>query len=205
MARERGDAVKDDPGPDMGDRGERVDLVEPAPAPAPVTEDGGSEVIVSAGAEKRPTEATELLRAEAGRVEANMVTMERAGAEQITAERVIMTNSGARTVDARSAQVDRSGILGLRSEKAVLSNSTAVGVATGEARIVRGSTFLLKAEAATIEGNARIAIYAGPPSDAIHPLVDARGAAVFGAAAGAVLVVLGAIMRRMFRRIEGKG
>jgi hypothetical protein len=189
----------------MSDRGETADLVEPAPVPRPSTEDGGAEVIVSAGAERRPTEATELLRAEAGRVEANMVTMERAGAEQVTAERVIMSNSGARTVDARSAQIERSGILGLRSEKAVLANSTAIGVATGEARIVRGSTLLLKADVATIEGDARIAIYAGPPSDAIHPLVDARGAAAFGAAVGIVLVVLGAIVRGIFRRIGGKG
>ena len=96
-----------------------------------------SEVIVSAGPENRPTLATEILRAEAGDVNATTVTMDRAGAEQVTAERVVMTNSGARTVEARSAQVDRSGILAVRSDKAVFSNSTAIAIATDEARIVR--------------------------------------------------------------------
>ena len=158
-----------------------------------------SEIIVSAGPENRPTPATELLRAEAGDVHAGTVTMDRAGAEQVTAERVVMTNSGARTVDARSAQVDRSGILAVRGEKAVFYNSTAIAVATDEARIVRGRILLLKADRATIEGDARIGVYAGPASDAVRPLVDMRGAAAFGAALGAVLLVLGAGLRRIFR------
>ena len=105
-----------------------------------------SEVIVGAGPENRPTVATELLRAEAGDVQATTVTMDRAGAEQVTAERVVMTNSGARTVEARSAQVDRSGILAVRSEKAVFSNSTAIAIATEEARIVRSRVLMLKAD-----------------------------------------------------------
>src|SRR5437763_13964376 len=74
---------------------------------SPVT----SGVVGKAGPENRPAAATELLRIEAGDVNAGTVTMERAGAEQVTAQRVVMTNSGARTVAARSVQIDRSGIL----------------------------------------------------------------------------------------------
>lgn len=158
-----------------------------------------SEVIISAGPENRPTATTELLRAEAGDVQAGTIAMERAGAEQVTAERVVMTNSGARTIDARSAQVDRSGVLAVRSEKAVFYNSTAIAVATDEARIVRGRVLLLKADRATIEGDARIAVLAGPASDTMRPLVDIRGAAAFGAGLGAMLLLAGSVLRRLFR------
>src|SRR5918995_5713391 len=158
-----------------------------------------SEVFVSAGPENRPTVATELLRAEAGNVDAAMVAMDRAGAELVTAERVVMTNSGARTVEARSAQVERSGILAVRSEKAVFSNSTAIAIATEEARIVRSRVVMLKADRATIEAGTRVAIYAGPADEKLRPLTDVRGAAAFGAGLGAVLLLLGPLLRRVLR------
>ena len=163
------------------------------------TESVASEVIVSAGPENRPTIATEILRAEAGDVQAATAAMERAGAEQVTAERVVMTNSGARTVEARSAQVDRSGILAVRSDKAVFSSSTAIAIATEEARIVRSRVFMLKADRATIEAGAKIAIYAGPAGGDVRPLADIRGAAAFGAGLGAALLLLGSLLRRVFR------
>jgi hypothetical protein len=158
-----------------------------------------SEVVVSAGPENRPTVATELLRAEAGDVQGGTIGMERAGAEQVTAERVVMTNSGARTIDARSAQVDRSGILAVRSDKAVFYNSTTVAVSTDEARIVRGRVLLLKADHAEIEGDVRIGVYAGTASESVRPLVDVRGAAAFGAGLGAALLLVGSLLRRLFR------
>ena len=159
----------------------------------------GSDVVVSAGPENHPTAATEVLRAEASDVQATTVTMERAGAEQVTAERVVMTNSGARSIEARSAQIDRSGILAARTEKAVFSNSTAIAMVTEEARIVRSRVFMLKAGRATIEPGAKVAIYAGPAGEETRPLVDVRGAAAFGAGLGAVLMLLGSLLRRLFR------
>lgn len=159
-----------------------------------------SNVSINTGPSNRPTPTTELLRAEAGDLRAERVSMERAGAEQVTAERVVMTNSGARTVEARSAQIDRSGVLAVRSEKAVFYNSTAVAVAVEEARIVRGTVLALKADQATIEGDAKIAVYAGPPAEGVQPLLDARGAAAFGAGLGAVLLFFGSLLRRAARR-----
>jgi hypothetical protein len=159
-----------------------------------------SDVTINTGPSNQPTPATELLRAEVSDLTAEQVSMERAGAEQVTAERVVMTNSGARTVEARSAQIDRSGVLMARSDKAVFYNSTAVAVAAEEARIVRGKVLALKAERATIEGDARIAVYAGPLDEGVRPLVDARGAAALGAGLGAVLLVLGSLLRRLVRR-----
>ena len=167
---------------------------------APSEETTASDVIVDAGPEHRPTAAKELLRAEAGDVRAETVNMERAGAEQVTGERVVMNNSGARTVEARSAQVDRSGILIVNSDKAVFANSTVVAAITDEARIVRSPVLLLKTDRVAVEGEARVAVYAGPADASVKPLVDARGAAMFGAAVGVVLFLCGAIARRIFRR-----
>ena len=158
-----------------------------------------SEVIVPIGPENHPEVATELLRAEAGDVRAQTVTMERAGAELVSADRVVMSNSGARTIDAKSAQVDRSGVLAVRSDKAVFYNSTAVAVAAEDVRLVRGMVLALKADQVTLEGEPKVAIYAGPASAGVRPLVDAGGALAFGAALGAMLAVVGAILRRMFR------
>lgn len=160
---------------------------------------GGYEVIVKSVPENRPTLATELLRSETGDVQADVVSMERAGAEQVTAQRAIITNSGARSIDARSAQIDRSGVLALNSEKAVFYNSSAVAVATGEVKIVRGRVLALKADEATIEGEAKIGIYAGPPSEHVRPVLDARGAAAFGAAFGVVVLFIGSLLRRVMR------
>ena len=182
-----------------GDSETGLSSVRPPSEDLATTDSVTSEVIVSAGPENRPTVATEILRAEAGDVQAAMVTMDRAGAEQVTAERIVMTNSGARTVEARSAQVDRSGVLAVRSEKAVFSNSTAIVVATEEARIVRSRVVMLKADRATIEAGTRVAIYAGPAGENLRPLADVRGAAAFGAGLGAVLLLLGPFLRRVLR------
>ena len=182
-----------------GDSEPGLSSVRPPAADVATTDSVVSEVIVSAGPENRPTVATEILRAEAGDVHATTVTMDRAGAERVTAERVVMTNSGARTVEARSAQVDRSGILAVRSDKAVFSNSTAIAIATEEARIVRSRVFILKADRATIESGAKVAIYAGPVDEKIQPLADVRAAAAFGAGLGVALLLLGSLLRRVFR------
>jgi hypothetical protein len=192
--------AREDTGTETHDRADAAfSAVGPAAEASAAAGSVTSEFIVSAGPENRPTVATEILRAEAGDVDATTVSMDRSGAEQVTAQRVVMTNSGARTVEARSAQVDRSGILAVQSDKAVFSNSTAIAIVTQEARIVRSRVFALKADQATIEAGARVAIYAGPADETIRPLVDSRGAAAFGAGLGLALVVLGSLLRRIFR------
>ena len=169
------------------------------PGDRSATADSTSEIVEKFGPENRPEAATELLRSEAGDVQGTTVTLERAGAENISAERVIMTNSGARTVDARSAQIDRSGILAVTSEKAVFYDSSAIAVAVEEARIVRSRVLMLKADRATVDGDAKIGIYVGPAGEGVRTFVDVRGAAAFGAACGAVLLLGGALVRRLFR------
>jgi hypothetical protein len=158
-----------------------------------------SDVILPTGPENIPTPATELLRAEAGDVHAQTVTMERAGAELVSAERVVMTNSGARTIDASSAQVDRSGVLAVQSDKAVFYNSTAVAVVAEEVRLVRGMVLALKADQTSVEGEVKVGVYAGPATAGVRPLVDASGAAAFGVAFGAAVALIGSLLRRIFR------
>jgi hypothetical protein len=92
----------------------------------------------------------------------------------------------------------------VKAEKSVFANSTAVGVISEETRIVRSPVLLLKTNDATIEGEARIGVYAGPADAAIRPLVDARGAAAFGAGAGMIVLLLGGIVRRLIGR-KGRG
>ena len=194
------DVGREDTGAEMHDSADATPSgARPTVEPSAMTGSVASEIIVSAGPENRPTVATEILRAEAGDVDSTTVSMDRAGAEQVTAERVVMTNSGARTVEARSAQVDRSGILTVRSDKAVFSNSTAIAIATDEARIVRSRVFALKADRATIEPGTKVAIYAGPADENMRPLADVRGAAAFGAGLAVVLLLLGSLLRRIFR------
>lgn len=158
-----------------------------------------AEILTNVGPSNTPTVATELLRGEAGDVEAQTVTMERSGAERVSAERVIMNNSGARSLEAKSAQVDRSGILLARSGKAVFANSSLIAAAVDEARIVRGRVFALKATNVTLEGDVKIGIYAGPSGEGVKPLLDLQGALAVGAGIGAALVVVGAALRRLVR------
>jgi hypothetical protein len=183
---------------DTGHEGEMT-IDETAAAQPRVESKGPPEALVKSGPENRPTLATELLGAEAGDVQAGVVAMERSGAEHVSGQRVVITNSGARSVDARSAQIDRSGVLALNAEKAVLYNSSAVAVAAEHVRLVRGRALMLKADHAAIEGDVRIGIYAGPVSETVRPLLDARGAAAFAASFGAVCVLLASLIRRAWR------
>jgi hypothetical protein len=57
----------------------------------------------------------------------------------------------------------------------------------------------MKANQVTLEGEPKVAIYAGPASASVKPLVDAGGALAFGAALGAALALIGAVLRRIFR------
>lgn len=144
---------------------------------------------------KAPLHAAELLRTDAGRVEATTVTMERSGAEQISAERVTMTQSGAKHMDARSAQLDRSGVVSLQAERAVMHDGSAVGIAADEVRLVKSAAFAVIAGEAHLESGARAFLVVGPTTGEGRPLIDGRGAAAFGAAFAVVVLVLRRLVR----------
>jgi hypothetical protein len=146
---------------------------------------------------KTPTPASELLRSDAGDVEATTVTMDRSGAEQVTAERVVMTKSGARTVEARSVQMDDSGAMSVQAEQAVLQSGSALAIIAEEARVVNSKVGVVSAGTATFEPGSRIVLFAGNAEGEVRTVVDAAGAAAFGAALGVVLLLLGRLIRRL--------
>ncbi len=155
--------------------------------------------LLNLGPTKRPTPVAEVLSADAGNVEATNVSMERSGAENIKAERLTMSYSGAKSIDARSAQLESSGVVSLQADHAVLHNSAAISVTARDVRLVKGRTVLLRADSATIDEGARVLIYAGPSSAMMRPTLDAAGAAAAGAGVGLVFLLIGAMMRRLFR------
>ena len=155
--------------------------------------------LLNLGPTKRPTPVAEVLSADAGNVEATTVSMERSGAENIKAERLTMSYSGANRIDARSAQLDSSGVVSLQADHAVLHDSAAFSVTARDVRLVKGRTVLLRADSATIDEGARVLIYAGPSSATMRPVLDAAGAAAAGAGMGLVVLLFGAVMRRLFR------
>jgi predicted deacylase len=147
---------------------------------------------------KSASEASELVRVDAGDVTATTVSMDRSGAERITADRVTMERSGARTMDAKSVQMDRSGVLALQSDHTVLHDSAAVALSATEARVVKSKVVFFRAEKATVEGSLRPLIHIGRADGDVRPLLDSRGALRFGAAFGLALVIGGRIVRLLF-------
>lgn len=157
----------------------------------------GDAAILKERATNQPVPASELLRSDAGDVEATTITMDRSGAEQVTAERVVMTKSGARTVEARSAQLDDSGAMTIQAEQVVLQSSSAMAVIAEDARIVNSKVGLVSAGTATFEPGSRVFLFAGTTEGEVRPVMDVAAAAAFGAGLGFVLLLIG----RLFRRV----
>ncbi|HEY7035972.1 MAG TPA: hypothetical protein VH482_31855 [Thermomicrobiales bacterium] len=146
---------------------------------------------------KSPIEANELLRADAGDVQATTVTMDRSGAESVTAQRVTMERSGAKTLEARSAQLVNSGVAILKSEQAVLQGGSAVLVSAKEARLVKSRAAVVVAERLTGEGELKALLHVGSSDGCIRPVLDGRSALGLGAAFGLVVLVFGRLVKRL--------
>jgi hypothetical protein len=148
---------------------------------------------------KTATEADELLRSDAGDIQATTVTMDRSGADQISAQRVTMDHSGAKSLETRSAQLTDSGVVVLKSEQAVLQGSSAVVVAAAEVRMVKSRAVAIFAGKMTVEGDVKTLIHFGPSEGGIRPMFDAPGALGFGAAFGVVVLLAGRLLKSLFR------
>lgn len=145
-----------------------------------------------------PIGASELLRADAGDIQAQTVRMERSGADSVKADRVTMDRSGARSIDARSAQLDRSGVLSLTADHAVVHAGSAGVVSAKEARISRSRVFVLRSDAVHLEPGARVLLHIGRgagPSVTSGPNASAAGATI-----GALLVAAFTILLRLVMR-----
>ena len=173
-----------------------IDDFDPTAAVGSPSDNGGV-AILKERPSNRPNPASELLRSDAGDIEATTITMDRSGAEQVTAERVVMTKSGARTVEARSAQLDDSGAMTIQAEQVVLQSSSAMAVIAEEARIVNSKVGLVSAGTATFEPGARVFLFAGTTESEVRPVMDVAAATAFGAGLGFVLLIIGRLVRRM--------
>jgi hypothetical protein len=158
---------------------------------------GAPEFVAKTDTTKSPVEANELLRADAGDVQATTVTMDRSGAETVTAQRVTMERSGAKTLEARSAQLVNSGVVFLKSERAVLQGGSALFVSAGEARLVKSRAIAVIADRLTAEGELKTLLHIGSSDGCIRPVLDGKGALRFGAAFGFVVLVFGSLVRRL--------
>jgi hypothetical protein len=158
-----------------------------------------STFVGKASTSKTATEADELLRADAGDVQATTVSMDRSGAEQITAQRVTMDRSGAKSLETRSAQLTDSGVAILKSEQAVLQGSTAAIVTAGDVRMVKSRALAVVAGKLTAEGEVKTLIHVGPSEGGVRPVLDIPGALGFGAALGVVVLLAGRLLKALFR------
>ena len=156
-----------------------------------------TEFVAKSNTTKSAAEANELLRADAGDINATTVSMDRSGAESITAERVTMDHSGAKSLEAKSAQLTNSGAAFLKAERAVIQNGSAFVVSANEARLVKSSAVALFAGNVTAEGDLKTLLHVGPSEGCVKPVFDGKGAIGLGAAFGLVVLVLGRLIRRM--------
>ena len=149
--------------------------------------------------EPRLIRATELTEDEADRVEGELVVLQRSGAEQINAERVKLEQSGARAIDARSIRMDKSGALTMKGERVVLENGTAGQISAGSVRMVRSQAILIRAEKAQMEGSRALILISKAEGD-VQATFTPPTAVAFGAALGALLAVIGAVLKYVFSR-----
>lgn len=146
---------------------------------------------------KHATTASELLRADAGDVQATSVSFDRSGAEQVTADRVSMERSGAKSLQAKSAQLTESGVVTLSSDQAVLQGSSAVVITANKVRMVKSKAVVLIAGDISAEGDVRSVVHIGPVAGNARTLLDPVGAVIAGAVFGAVTILGNRLMKRL--------
>lgn len=167
--------------------------------------------------ERHVREAGELLRRDAGDVNAEIVTMERSGAEHVEGERVSMESSGARTLSARTVQMENSGAVMASAERMVLQGSSAITANAQEMRLARSkaliagagemvaeqdvSAGMLAAGSVKATGDIRTTfLVAGEVSAEgdVEVKFDAASAFALGAGFAAMLLFVRGVLRRIF-------
>lgn len=169
----------------------------------------GVEEMADASTDARLTDAN------AARVNALQVTMDRSGAEYINAQKAFLTNSGAREITGTSSKLIQSGVLQLKVDSAEFHQSSAVMAKAGSLSMEKGSVVFATADQMMIGEGAYVSLAQAREVKAdgdVHAFMlfsnDVRaggnvtstltttGAAAFGAAFGAVVVLLSKLLRR---------
>jgi len=150
-------------------------------------------------ASREPSPATEVERTSVQNVEAQTVIMKRGSAQSINAERVSLEQAAARSIDAKSLQMNRSAAARVNSERVVLQGSSSSQISAHELRMVRSQAGVVMAREARFEGS-RIFFFAGRAEGDVSTALTIPTAAALGAAFGAGVAVVVALLRVAFRR-----
>lgn len=156
-----------------------------------------------------------LMDANASRVNALQVTMDRSGAEYINAQKAFLTNSGAKEITGASSKLIQSGVLELNVDSAEFHQSSAVMAKAGSLSMEKGSVVFATADQMTIDEGAYVSLAQAREVKAdgdvrafmlfsndvraggnVTSTLTTSGAAAFGAAFGAVVVLLSKLLRR---------
>lgn len=114
----------------------------------------------------------------------------------VQADRVAMSRSAAREVSAREARLDSSAVVVVEADSATITNSACVQILAEEATVNSTPTFMLAAERASLRDSPVFLFLGRSDGGEIRPVLDWRGAVGLGAAFGAALALLGALLRR---------
>lgn len=151
----------------------------------------------------------------ASRVNALQVTMDRSGAEYINAQKAFLTNSGAKEITGGSSKLIQSGVLQMKVDTAEFHQSSAVMAKAQSLSMERGSVVFATADQMTIDEGAYVSLAQARELKAdgdvrafmlfsnevraggnVSSTLTTSGAAAFGAAFGAVVVLLSRLFRR---------
>lgn len=178
--------------------------------------DEGSEIIRTLEGDEAALEGdieAGLMDADTRSVNAMQVTMDRSGADYIHAQKAFLTNSGAKEITGEATRLTQSGVLTLNAHTASFSQSSAVFANAKDLTLESGSVVYASAESVRMSGNTDVGAMQGRDlhadgdvrafmlvSDNVHANGDVRStftgttAAIFGAAAGAVIVILSRLL-----------
>jgi hypothetical protein len=164
---------------------------------AQIEDNGVNKVFEPAGPEGEFAEATELLHADAGTIEADRVTIEQSSAGSINADNVSINRSAIKSVSAQTATLTQSAALRFNGSDTAFHDS-ALGFVSAERVDVYDSTIGVLYGPVTIsEGSPRVLLHLGPTDSSVRPVLNAQSALGLGAGVGASLVILSRLLRRL--------
>ncbi|HET7093261.1 MAG TPA: hypothetical protein VFI22_07285, partial [Thermomicrobiales bacterium] len=86
-----------------------------------------------------------------------------------------------------------------RSDNASVYQSSALAVFGKTIRLAKSAALIVKADRVEADAGTRVLLHVGPGAVGTRPALDAAGAAAFGAAFGAVVLLVGSLLRRLVR------
>lgn len=132
-------------------------------------------------------------------VNATSVEARQSSLGDVTAERASITQSSVKSLEAQSAQFEQSSVFRMHAEHAVINQSAATFVTAGDIRMVKSNALVVRGTTNAVEGDLKTVFFVGEATGNVHTIFDRESALRFGAGLGAVLVVLGTLVRKIFR------